>query len=288
MKKLSFVLMGGGGRGRRYSETAQAYHDCEMVAIAEPREDHRNYLGDKFGVPMERRFASYEEVLALGKVADFAMICTQDRMHFDPAMKAIALGYNILLEKPAAPTPEECVALCQAAEKKGVQVLVCHVLRYTPFARAVKEIIDSGKIGKVMTIMHAECVGHIHYTTAFVRGPWRRSDDSSDMLLAKSCHDLDLLQWFLGCECKKVQSFGRLSYFNKEHCPEGAPKYCIEGCPHSAECPYCAVKLFRDAPFDKGGWQVLRYWVDFMPWQQCCRGWSCCRTRCFSRSVRRG
>ena len=254
MEKLRFIIIGAGNRGGVYSMNAQASKKFQMVGIAEPDDYLRNYMREKYNVPEDRCFRSYEELLALGKIADFAMITTQDQLHFAPAMMAIEKGYNLLLEKPAAPTPEECLAIANAAEAKGVQVLVCHVLRYTPFCRKVKEIVDSGKLGKIQSVIHSEGVGNIHYSHSFVRGKWRNSETASDMLLAKSCHDLDLLQWLLGSECKKVQSFGRLTYFVHENCPEGAPKRCVEGCPHSGECPYDATKIYRDFPFEEGAW----------------------------------
>lgn len=254
MKKLKYILIGAGNRGRRYTEEAFARHDCTIAAIAEPNEEIRNYMRDTYHIPENMCFGSYQEVLALGKIADFALIATQDKMHFEPAMMAIELGYDLLLEKPAAPTPEECLTLYEAAEKKGVRVLICHVLRYTPFFKKVKEIIDSGKLGKIQSIIHVEGVGNIHYSHSYVRGNWGNSDTSSDMLLAKSCHDIDILQWLIGGRCTKVQSFGRLSYFNKEHCPQGAPARCIEGCPHSDTCPYDAVKIYRDVYYEDYSW----------------------------------
>lgn len=108
-----------------------------------------------------------------------------------------------MLEKPVAPTPEECIQIRNAAEQKGVPVVVCHVLRYTPFARAVKQVIAEGRLGRIINIIHTECVGNIHYSHSFVRGPWRNTEESSNMLLAKSCHDLDLLQWLLQSQCKR-------------------------------------------------------------------------------------
>lgn len=253
-KKLTYILIGAGHRGKRYTENAYKHGGYQMVGIAEPNEATREYMRKTYNVPAENCFASYDELLAKGKIADFAMICTQDRLHFDPTMKAIAQGYPLLLEKPAAPTAEECIAIRDAAEAKGVPVVICHVLRYTPFARTVRKLIDEGRLGKIINIEHSEGVGNIHYTASFVRGPWHNTAESSNMLLAKSCHDIDLLQWLLQSKCTRVQSFGSLSYFRKENCPEGAPKRCTEGCPHDALCPYSAVKIYCDFPFDEGGW----------------------------------
>ena len=163
-------------------------------------------------------------------MADVAAICTMDDMHTEPALKAIELGYNLLLEKPVAPTPEECREMQHAAEEKGVFVLVCHVLRFTKFFIALKNIIDSGEIGEVMNIQHIEGVGDVHQSHSFVRGNWGNSDESSCMILQKTCHDMDILAWLIGKKCTAVQSFGSLSYFTRENAPEGAPERCIEGC----------------------------------------------------------
>ena len=241
---LKYILIGAGLRGQAYTKAAFYEHGCEVVAVADPNEKVRNFIRDTYNVPENMCFESYEQVLKLGKIADFAMICTQDKMHMAPALMAIEQGYDLLLEKPAAPTPEECMQLCKAAEEKGVRVLICHVLRYTPFFRTVKEIVDSGKIGKVMSVIHTEGVGDVHYSHSYVRGNWHNSKESSNMLLAKSCHDMDILQWLIGAKCKKIQSFGRLSYFCKDNCPEGAPKRCLEGCPHEQTCAYSAKKIY--------------------------------------------
>ena len=255
MRKLTFVLIGAGGRGKTYTNIAfEEGYDCELVAIAEPDDKKRNMLSQKYNVPQERCFHSYEELLALGKIADFAIIATLDRLHYAPTLMAIDCGYDILLEKPVAPTPGECMKICEAAEAKGVRVLVCHVLRYTPFFRKVKEIIDSGKLGKVWSVIHLESVAYYHYANAFVRGPFGNSDRTSDMLLQKSCHDIDLLQWLLGSRCKKVQSFGSLRHFTKENCPEGAPEFCIEGCPHATSCPYNAPNIYLNLDYHEGSW----------------------------------
>ncbi len=254
MKEITYVLIGAGQRGRGYSACAEQCENFRMVAVAEPIDDLRNFVKEKYNLPEEMCFRSYDEMNAKGKLADIAMICTQDRMHVDHALKAIELGYELILEKPIAPTPEECALICNAAEEKGVRVLVCHVLRYSPFCRKLKELIASGIIGKIQNVIHYEGVGVIHYSHSFVRGNWGNSQRSSNMLLAKSCHDLDLLQWLLDAKCTKVQSFGSQTYFNQSNCPEGAPKRCVDGCPVGETCPYNAVKIYRDMEFTNRGW----------------------------------
>ncbi len=244
-KKL--IVIGCGSRGKGYTAKAlEMDSKFEIVAIAEPIEERRRHLQKMTGVPDSMAFESWEPLLGLGKIADAAIIATMDRDHFAPAIEAMRIGYDLLLEKPAAPTPEECDILARTAEKFGRQVLVCHVLRYTPFFRALKSVIDSGKIGKVMNIQHIEGVGNVHQSHSFVRGNWGNCDRSTPMILQKSCHDMDILQWLVGKKCLEVHSFGTLSYFRSENAPVGAPEFCIEGCPEYDSCPYNAIKLYYD------------------------------------------
>ncbi|MBQ7293757.1 MAG: Gfo/Idh/MocA family oxidoreductase [Clostridia bacterium] len=247
MKKVSFIILGCGNRGNAYSKYAYSNPDkMEIVGIAEPVEARRNAFKERFNIPEENVVNDWRELLNRPKMADAVMITTQDRMHFEPAMMAIEKGYHLLLEKPMAPTPEECMKIAEAAEKKGVYVIIGHVLRYALFFRALKKLIDDGKIGKVMNINHTEGVGNVHQSHSYVRGNWHVEGDSTPMLLAKSCHDFDILQWLVDKEFKHVQSFGHLSHFTKANKPEGAPKRCIEGCPHADTCPYNAVALYYD------------------------------------------
>lgn len=247
MKKVSFLILGCGSRGDTYSKYALAEPDkMEIVGIAEPAKARRNAFKERFNLPEENVVNDWKELLDRPKMADAVMITTQDRMHFEPAMMAIEKGYHLLLEKPMAVTPEECMKIAEAAEKKGVYVIIGHVLRYAPFFSALKKLIDEGKIGDVTNINHTEGVGNVHQSHSYVRGNWHVEGDSAPMLLAKSCHDLDILQWLTHKDFKRIQSFGSLSHFRKENKPEGAPKRCIDGCPHGETCPYNAVKLYYD------------------------------------------
>ena len=247
MKKLSVIVIGAGSRGKTYSEHMRmADGKYEIVAVAEPLTERRNFIKEQNNLPEEMCFTDWRPLLEKGKIADIAIIATMDRDHLAPSIEALKLGYDLLLEKPIAPTNEECKEICETAEKLGRKVVICTVLRYTNLFKKLKEIIDSGEIGNIMSITHEECVGDVHQTHSFIRGNWGNEERSSFMLLQKSCHDIDILQWLIGKKCKKVQSFGALTYFTKENAPEGAPDYCVEGCPHGEECPYNAVKLYYD------------------------------------------
>ena len=251
MKKLKVVLIGAGNRGRTYTGYMRKSEKFEIVGVAEPIEDRRERVRTRNNIPEENCFDTWEKLLARPKFADVAVIATSDAMHYEPAMKAIELGYDLLLEKPVAPTPEQCADIANAAKAKGVKILVCHVLRYTLYWSKLKEMIDQGCIGKVMSVHHAECVGNIHQSHSYVRGNWGNTAESSNMLLAKSCHDIDIIQWLVGSKCTYAQSFGSLSHFKRENAPEGAPEYCHEGCPHEAECYYATSKIYST---DAKGW----------------------------------
>ena len=216
MKQISVIVIGAGNRGRGYSKIMGTMPDqYKIVGVAEPVESKRKGMQKQFGIPDEGCFCDWRDILDRPKMADLAVISTLDADHYAPAMKAIELGYDILLEKPVAPTADECRDIANAAEKKGVRVLVCHVLRYTDFFKKVRSIVMSGKLGKVVSVDHVEGIGDLHFSHSYVRGNWHSEKETSPMLLAKSCHDLDILQWILDKKCKKVHSFGSLTYFTK-------------------------------------------------------------------------
>ena len=246
MEKLRFILVGAGGRGTTYVREGKKHcPEMELVAVADPNPVRRNYIQEMFALSDDACYEWGEDLLDLPKMADVAIIATQDKDHCRMALKAIDKGYHLLLEKPIAPTPEECLRIEEAANAKGVRVLVCHVLRYTPFFNALKKIIDDGKIGTIKNIVHIEAIGDLHFSHSYVRGDWHKAADSSPMILAKSCHDIDIIQWLIGEKYTKVHSFGSLTFFCAENRPNGAPEFCVSGCPHEEECPYSAIKLYR-------------------------------------------
>lgn len=216
-----------------------------IVAIAEPNETRRRRFAERFAIPLEMQFGSGEEALARERFADFVVVATPDRGHVAPAIAAMRCGYDVLLEKPMATTEAECRELVAVAEDTGRLLQICHVLRYAPFFRRVKEIVDSGELGRVVTIQHSENVSHYHYAHSYGRGLYRNRESSSPMILAKSSHDLDLLYWIAGAPPARLTSLARPTELRPENAPPGAPEYCIEGCPHADACPYDAVAMYE-------------------------------------------
>lgn len=248
MKKLSVIIVGAGNRGNRYAEIMHEMPDrYEIVGMADPAQARREHFQKDFGVPAENCFATWEEILSQPKMADVAVISTVDNMHYHPALMAIDKGYDLLLEKPVAQTARECVDIANAAREKGVNVLVCHVLRYTPFYGRIKELLMEGAVGEVISIDQVEAIGNVHFSHSYVRGNWHKESESSPMLLAKSCHDLDIIQWLLDKPCKQVSSFGSLTHFVPKNAPEGAPVRCADGtCSAYDTCPYNVIKHYYD------------------------------------------
>lgn len=245
MRKLTAIVAGFGQRGERYCQYAlECPEELQIVAAAEANSQILKKAQKIHNIPDELAFDDWKKLASLDKMADFAIISTQDRMHTEPALAFIEKGYDLLLEKPMSPFPEECKAIMEAAEKKGVRVIVCHVLRFGPFWNEIKSIIDSGRIGTIMSVIHMENVGLLNNSHSFIRGNWKYTEESSPMILAKCCHDTDLLQWLIGKECKKVQSFGSRTHFTPENKPQGAPDRCTSNCPYLDTCPYNAIKTY--------------------------------------------
>jgi len=245
-KTLDVILVGAGSRGRGYADLMARSDDFRIVAVADPIPEPRAYVAKLHGIPQDRCYTTWEDVLSLPKFADVVIVSTQDQYHRDPAMAAIRAGYDLLLEKPIAPTAPECVEIANLAKEMGTRALVCHVLRYTPFFGTLKALIARGDIGDALVIDHIEGVGNVHQSHSYVRGNWGNLSRSSPMILAKSCHDMDIIQWLMGSRCTKVHSFGSLSHFTAKNAPEGAPERCIDGCPHGESCYYNAVKLYLE------------------------------------------
>ena len=248
MNPITVVILGAGNRGSRYAEIMAHFpENYKVVAVADPAQAHREYVQQLHNIPDDQLYTDWRQVLSQPKMADLCVIATVDNMHYEPALIAIDRGYDLLLEKPVAQTPQECAHIARAAKEKGVDVLVCHVLRYTPFYGKLKELIMAGTIGDVVSIDQVEGVGHLHFSHSFVRGNWHVEAEGTPMVLAKTCHDLDIIQWLIDKPCKKVSSFGSLTHFIEENAPEGAPKSCVDGdCPARATCPYDCIRHYYD------------------------------------------
>ncbi|MCD4824826.1 MAG: Gfo/Idh/MocA family oxidoreductase [Phycisphaerae bacterium] len=248
MKPVKLLVIGGGSRGKRYASYAQDYPDrAKVVGIAEPRESHRKSMIETYDIPEENVFADWRQAAQRDLFADAVIIATLDDMHVEPAVAFADKGYHMLLEKPMAPSEAGCRQIVEAAIKNKILFAVCHVMRYTPYTLKLKSLLDSGAIGEIISIQHLEPLGHCLYVTAYVRGRWRNEAESSPMLLAKACHDLDWIRDIMGVKCLKVSSFGSLCHFRKKNQPAGAADRCAD-CSVEMTCPFSAQKIYMGQP----------------------------------------
>lgn len=252
MKTVSII--GLGNRGSEYMGFLKAFHSkkISIYAICDISRQALEDIAPKFGIPESRCYNDTDSFFANGVVSDALVIATQDASHYEITKKAIETGYKyILLEKPVSGVKDEYIALRDMAREKGTLLIICHVLRYSNYYRKIKQIISSGKIGDIVSINHTENVGYFHFAHSFVRGNWHDELTSTPSILAKCCHDIDLISWFVDSPCKAVSSVGSVHYFNAANAPEGAAPTCMGGCRAKADCPYDAQKLYITDPFYK-------------------------------------
>ena len=239
MKKVRFAFLGMGDRGTVYASKVLLHpEEAEVVAITDLRQERLDKANKYLNLPENRIFHSAEELLAQPKLADILVIASQDQQHCQHAVAAMEAGYDILLEKPIASKLDDVISIAKTAKRLGRRVLVCHVLRYTVFYKEIRRLLNEGVIGTVQSVEASESVAYFHQAHSFVRGNWHNTEKSSPMILAKCCHDMDILQWVTGKKCLKLNSFGSLGHFNKDHAPEGSTERCfdckVENCPYNA------------------------------------------------------
>ena len=243
---LKVAVIGAGDRGKdRYGAFIKAHSETiQVVAVAEPNAIKRAEMSETHQIPSESQFVSWDALLDQPAFCDGVLITTSDDLHFEPVISALEKGYHILLEKPMSNHLKEVVAIGKAAKEAKGDILVCHVLRYTPFYSTLKALIDSGAIGELVSIQHNENIGYYHFAHSFVRGNWRNTTESSPLILAKSCHDMDLLLWLAGSDCESLSSYGSLKHFAAANAPEGSGTRCLIDCDIHETCPFAAQKIY--------------------------------------------
>jgi predicted dehydrogenase len=253
---VTVALVGAGNRGaevygRHLLELAPA---ARVVAVADPDPVRLARAADLHGVAPEMRFPGWRELLDRERLADAAVIATPDQFHVEPARAALSLGYHLLLEKPIAPTAAGVEAIAAAAAESAGSVTVAHVLRYGELFGTIKGLLEQGRIGELVSVQHTENIGYWHFAHSYVRGNWRNLAGSSPMILAKSCHDLDLLRWLVGRPCLGLASYGGLHHFRRENAPVGSTERCTGGCAVERACPYSAVRIYLERFGGAPGW----------------------------------
>ena len=255
MTAIDTIIVGAGGRGKAYSKFALEYpQELRVVGVAEPDPQKRQSLARDHDIPPDMAFEDWQSLLKTpGKKAATIINCTMDRDHFESTMRMLDEGYDVLLEKPMTPVLRENLQLVQKAEAAGRLLQICHVLRYTPFWQALRAVVQSGVLGRIVNITHRENLIYYHMAHSFVRGNWRQESTSGPMILCKCCHDFDILLWILQKKVKYLNSFGSLSHFRPENAPPGATQRCTDGCPAAETCKYEATRRYAR---DGAGWPV--------------------------------
>jgi predicted dehydrogenase len=250
-KMITIAVIGLGNRGSGYMRWTKLLNGrkAKITALCDCDEYRLNTYGDKYKVDKENRYINEEDFFKAGRLADAIYICTMDNDHYRQAIAAIECGYHIMLEKPVSTNISECEEIRDKAKQKGLYVVVCHVMRYSPFFKKMNQLVKSGRYGKIISVEHTENIGYFHFAHSYVRGNWRDSEKTTPMLMAKCCHDFDLIHWLMGDGCRSISSYGSLSYFKKDNSPEESGKVCLE-CPKHvrSKCPYDAEELYITAP----------------------------------------
>ncbi len=248
---LTAIIVGAGHRALTYASYAQHHPDeLQIVGVADPIEARRTLVADLYDLPRARCFVTADELAAQPKLADFVINGTMDHQHVATSLPLLAAGYDLLLEKPFATNQAEMWALAAAAQQYDRKVAICHVLRFAPFYRAIRQHLLDGVIGEVLNVQAVEHVSYHHMAVGFVRGKWNSKHKCfSPMLMAKCCHDLDLIAWMKsGVAPVRVASFGSNYQFRPERAPEGAGTRCLVDCPIETNCLYSARKHYIDHP----------------------------------------
>lgn len=240
---MKIIVLGLGGRGRHYLTFSQR-EGLDIVAVCDNNEARMAKVVSELGLTTTQTYTDVDSLMAAGLEADACVVALPDRLHYDAAMQAMERGWHVLLEKPMAPTREECISLVETAERLDLHLVVCHVLRYAPFFEKIKEIVDSGVLGDIINIQLTENVAYWHYAHSFVRGIFNNSENATPFILAKSSHDLDIILYLTGKRCESVVSEGGLTHFTRENAPAGAPPFCLDGCPAEKTCPFFAPAFY--------------------------------------------
>ena len=241
------IIVGAGGRGKdSYAPYIKEKNLMKIVGVAEPDEKKRTEFQKMYAIPSDMAFSDYRILFSKGRLADAVIICTQDKMHLEPTLMAIKCGYHILLEKPISPVYEEIGILENALKGYDKVFMTGFVLRYTPFIRKIKELLDNNAIGQIMNMQLNENEGYWHHAHSYVRGPWNSSKKAAPLIVAKSCHDFDLMLYLINSSCKKITSYGSNGYFTAASAPGNVPDRCTDGCAYADTCKYNAIKLYTD------------------------------------------
>jgi predicted dehydrogenase len=250
-KSIRVAIIGAGVRGLHLARQVGCFSPmAQIAAVAEPNPERQAQLAREHHLSAEAVFPSWEELVDSTMELDAAIIATMDNRHTAPALACLTRGLHLFMEKPLADTFEDCLCIVNAQQNTNRILSVCHTLRYLePFQR-MKEIVSEGRLGSLIQMEHTEAIGPMRFAHNYVRGRWARQENNTFLLLHKCCHDLDLIRWLAGQDCRQVSSFGSLAYFRPDRAPAGSGKRCLEDCRIADECPYSARRLYVETDLE--------------------------------------
>ena len=234
---ITAVIVGAGHRAFVYSKLALTDPDkLKIVGVADPDKIRQKKAMEMFGFPKENCFDSALELSRVPKFADAVINGTMDEQHVETSIPLLKKGYDMLLEKPFATNEKEMRELVSCVKENGNKVMICHVLRYTPFYLSIKERVASGEIGDIINIQTCEHVSYHHLSTSYVRGKWANSD---------VCLMMGMMS---DTQPSMISSFGSKFQFKPENAPKEAGTKCLVDCPLVDTCRYSAKRLYLDQP----------------------------------------
>ena len=244
MKKIKIAVVGYGNRGQVYADySLDEPNEVEVVAIIDPNAFKLQVAKERYQLSDGQLFSCYADFLKANIDTDIVINATMDQVHYQTAMEILQSKRHMLIEKPIVEKKAQLLEIQRTAKENGCMVFVCHVLRYSPFYKTIKKMIADGKLGNIISMEMNEHVWIPHFLSSYGRGKWNsEAECGSPILLAKCCHDMDLICWLNGKPVNKVFSFGHRSHFVKMNKPQDATEYCYN-CPHNRTCKYNALDL---------------------------------------------
>ncbi len=210
---------------------------CELTGIYDINPGRARYAADLLGT---KAYDDFDEMLKETR-ADCVIVTSVDYSHAEYVIRALDAGCEVFCEKPMCITAEQCRNILEAERRNRRKIGVCFNLRYQNTIVQIKQLLDSGILGEIYNV-HFEWLltrdysaGHSGHGASYYRRWNAYMEKSGGLLLTKSTHHFDLINWFIGSRPKRVSAFGKLRHYGRNGIFRSVR--CSE-CDHTAECPY--------------------------------------------------
>jgi predicted dehydrogenase len=218
MKSVGIGIIGCGAMGRVViRELLKQNKKLEIRGIFDPDKGSIKATVDEFN-PDAKVYKDYESLVKSPDI-DWVMIASWNCHHRDQVVTAFKADKHVFCQKPIATNMTDCLAVIRAWKKSGKMFSIGFTLRYSPHYRKIKELLEKGVVGDIISMEFNETLDFNH--GGYIMGDWRRlTENAGTHLLEKCCHDIDLANWIVGSDASRVASFGGLDFFvpkNKKH-----------------------------------------------------------------------